>query len=31
MVKVNYDKYEVIKDILLLKEMEKQGFIKFHH
>lgn len=30
MVRINYDKYEVIRDISLLKKMEKQGFVKFH-
>ena len=28
---INYDKYEVVKDISLLKKMEKQGFVKFHY
>lgn len=30
-IRPNYEKYEVIRDIKLLKQMEKKGFVKFHH
>ena len=27
---IDYDKYNVVKNLSLLKDMQKQGFVKFH-